>query len=200
MDGGSRRCTSFAMRSDYGMSLVYIFAASRMEAEPIRKMVGSPDLSSPASCGTNNLVCIVSGMGPRNARNKAEVALGIRTEPSVSPKANAVLVIGLCGGLTESLPEGRVVAYTACKSTETTKPILNCSRTISDALVTLLASAGIPCDRAVGITAPRIATNRKERLALAEFGAATVRRWKERACRQVGLHMVHRRCRRLPRC
>jgi nucleoside phosphorylase len=162
------------MRSDYGMSLVYIFAASSMEAEPVRKMVGSADLTSPASCGPNNLVFVVSGMGPRNARSKAEVALGSRTEPSVSPKPNAVLIIGLCGGLTESLPEGRVIAYTACKSTETTKPILNCSRTVSDSLVTLLASSGIPCDRAVGITAPRIATNRKERLALAELGAATV--------------------------
>jgi nucleoside phosphorylase len=109
MDGRSRRWKSLTMRPDYGMSLVYIFAASTMEAEPVRKMVGSADLTSPASCGPNNLVFVVSGMGPRNARSKAEVALGSRTEPSVSPKPNAVLVIGLCGGLTESLPEGRCV-------------------------------------------------------------------------------------------
>ena len=156
------------------MSLVYIFAASPMEGEPVRKIAGEGDSRSPLRCGSNDVVLIFSGMGPGNARSKAEVALRLRTEPSGTPKPDAVLVIGLCGGLTESLSEGRVVAYTACKSVEATKPVLPCSQNTVDSVVTLLTSSGIACDRTVGITSPRIATNRQERLALAESGAAVV--------------------------
>jgi Phosphorylase superfamily len=113
-------------------------------------------------------------MGPGNARSKAELALGLRAEPSGTPQPDAVLVIGLCGGLTESLSEGRVVAYTACKSTEVMKPVLTCSQNAVNSVVTLLSSSGIACDRAMGITSPQIATNRQERLALAESGATVV--------------------------
>jgi nucleoside phosphorylase len=156
------------------MSLVYIFAASPMEGEPVRKIAGDGDLCSPVRCGSNDLVLIFSGMGPVNARSKAELMLGVSTQPSVMPKPDAALVIGLCGGLTESLSEGRIVAYTACKSTEVTKPILDCSAKVVDSVVTLLASGNIACDRALGITSSRIATNRQERVALAESGAAVV--------------------------
>jgi nucleoside phosphorylase len=156
------------------MSLVYIFAASPMEGEPVRKIAGERDSHSPMRCGSNDFVLIFSGMGPVNAKSKAEQALGLRTEPSGTPKPDAVLVIGLCGGLTESLSEGRVVAYTACKSTEATKPVLPCAENIVDSVATLLTSSGIVCDRALGLTSSRIATNREERVALAESGAKVV--------------------------
>jgi nucleoside phosphorylase len=87
---------------------------------------------------------------------------------------DAVLVIGLCGGLTESLPEGRLVAYTACKSTDSARPLLSCAESIADSVVTLLKSSGMVCDRAVGITSSQIATNREERRAVAQFGADVV--------------------------
>src|SRR5262249_41837679 len=51
---------------------------------------------------------------------------------------------------------------------------LACSEKSVDSIVTLLASSGIACARALGITSPRIATNRQERLMLAESGAAVV--------------------------
>lgn len=156
------------------MSLVYVFAASPNEGEPVRKIAEVADSHSPGRCGANDVFFIVSGMGPWNARKRAEEVLGVGAESSVSLKPDSVLVIGLCGGLTESLPEGRVVAYTACKSTEAAKPMLSCSPTAIDQVVTLLASSGMPCDRALGITSPRIAINRQERLALAGSGAAVV--------------------------
>jgi nucleoside phosphorylase len=155
------------------MSLVYVFAASPNEAEPVRKIAEVADSNSLGRCGSNDVFFIVSGMGPQNARKRAEEVLGIGREPSV-PLPDAVLVIGLCGGLTMSLPEGRVVAYTACRSTEPAKPMLSCSTNAVDQVVTLLAASGISCDRALGITSPRIAINRQERLALAESGAAVV--------------------------
>ena len=109
------------------MSLVYIFAASAMEVEPVRKIAAATDSQSPARCGANDVVFIVSGMGPANAKSKANAALLARTDASMAVSPAAVLVIGLCGGLTESLPEGKVVAYTVCKSMEPGKPVLSCS-------------------------------------------------------------------------
>jgi nucleoside phosphorylase len=113
-------------------------------------------------------------MGPLNAKNKATAALVARTEDSAAAKPDAVLVIGLCGGLTESLPEGRLVAYTACKSTDSAKPLLTCSASAVDSFLTILKSSGMDCDRAVGITSSQIATNREERRALAQSGAGVV--------------------------
>jgi nucleoside phosphorylase len=156
------------------MSLIYIFAASAMEVVPVRKVAAATDSHSPARCGSNDLVFVVSGMGPANAKNKATAALAARKDASGAVPPDAVLVIGLCGGLAESFPEGKIVAYTACKSTEEAKPLLPCSQPIVDAVLTLLRSSGVDCDRAVGITSSRIATNRRERLALAEAGAGVV--------------------------
>ena len=162
------------MRSDYGMSLVYIFAASRMEAEPVRKITAFSKDQSPARCGENEVVLMIGGMGPQNARNKAEAVLGKTPDGCTAPKPHAVLVIGLCGGLTESLSEGRIVAYTACGSTEAAKPLLSCSESIVNSFVRQLSSSGIECDRRVGVTSARIATTRDERLALARSGADVV--------------------------
>ena len=160
------------------MSLVYIFAASPFEAQPVRKIANSAaargSSSAAGRCGPNEVFLIIGGMGPRGAQIKAEVTLGLTPHASASPKADAVLVIGLCGGLTASLPEGRIVAYTDCLSTDAAKPPLRCSQSITDSLVSRLASSSILCERVVGITSPRIATTRDERLSLARCGAAVV--------------------------
>src|SRR5947209_6244796 len=66
------------------MSLVYIFAASAMEVEPVRKIAAVTDSHSPARCGANDVVFIVSGMGPVNARDKAKAALLAGMEGSVA--------------------------------------------------------------------------------------------------------------------
>src|SRR6266550_90196 len=107
------------------MSLVYIFAASPMEADPVRKVAVPSDSQSAARCGANDVVLISGAMGPGNAKSKAEAALS-------GGKPDAILVIGLCGGLTPSLPEGKIVAYTECLSTDAAKPRLSCSRTLVD--------------------------------------------------------------------
>jgi len=160
------------------MSRVYVFAASPFEAKPVRKIAASASGpgsdAAPLRCGPNEVFLIVGGMGPRNAQNKAEAALGLTSQAPTFPMPDAVLVIGLCGGLTESLPEGRIVAYTDCLSTDPSKPPLRCSQPLTNSLVSLLTSSGILCDRVVGVTSPRIATTREERLSLARSGAAVV--------------------------
>jgi len=75
-------------------------------------------------------------------------------------------VIGLCGGLTQSLREQQIVAYTECLSTGPNKaPPLQCSPSLTDGIVKRLQQQGITVDRVIGITSRRIATTKAERLA-----------------------------------
>jgi len=167
------------------MSIVYVFAASKMEGHPIQQIAGadtgneSAPHFEPLRLGPNEFVLIIAGMGPKNARAKAREALGLESAQTGSSlpfgrRPNAVLVIGLCGGLTASFTENKIVAYTDCLTTEPSKPPLQCSSTITNALVELLLSRGTPCERAVGITSPLIAVTRDDKLTLAKAGANAV--------------------------
>jgi nucleoside phosphorylase len=149
------------------MSLVFVFAASAMEAEPVRKFADSSGSSSTWRCGVNEIVLFEGAMGPRNAKAKAESALGGTGKP------DAILVIGLCGGLNASLEEGAIAAYDACVSTVDANGKLVCSAKITEAIFRLLQPS-TPPRRVVGVTSSRIATNRAERAALAEHGADVV--------------------------
>ncbi|MEJ2082326.1 MAG: hypothetical protein P8Y94_09155 [Acidobacteriota bacterium] len=100
------------------MSLVYVFAASPMEGKPVEKLAMPPDPGSPGRCGPNQVMLAVTGMGPKNAEKKAEAFLGLVPGESAAARPDAVLVVGLCGGLTESLQEGRFVTYSECRSTK----------------------------------------------------------------------------------
>ena len=97
------------------MSLLYIFAASGFEARPVERIAEASNPGSPLRCGPNDVVLIVCGMGPQNARSKAEKVFA-------DGKPDAALVIGLCGGLKTSLPEGTIVSYTDCLSTDPASP------------------------------------------------------------------------------
>src|SRR5438309_6694033 len=109
------------------MSLVYIFAASPMEGEPVRKIAMRSTSDSHYRCGVNEMVLITGGMGPRNAREKADVAFRLSSETMAGRKPDAALTIGLCGGLSTSLAEGDIVAYGECLSTEDHNTSLSCS-------------------------------------------------------------------------
>jgi nucleoside phosphorylase len=168
------------------MPLVYVFAASKMEAQPVLVLAardgtsGQGLVAATIEHGGERFAVIITGMGTRNAEAEAEAALGPATPgaaagPAPAGKPDAVLVIGLCGGLTETLPEQRIVAYTECLSAGPNKaPPLQCSRSLTDDVVKRLQQQGITVDRVTGITSPRIATTKAERLALARSGAAAV--------------------------
>jgi len=166
------------------MSFVDVFAASKSEAEPVQRIVDAA--ASATSSGTallrlgwNEFLLIVGGMGPKAARAKAMDALG--SSPTLDGfnlpadrKPDAVLVIGLCGSLSSSLPETRIVAYTDCLSTDPNKPALRCSSSVTNRLLDLLLSRCITCDPVTGITSPRVAVTKEEKLALARSGANVV--------------------------
>jgi hypothetical protein len=168
------------------MPLVYVFAASKMEAQPVLVLAAPNGKSGQGSAGLiiergdERFAVIITGMGTRNAEAKADAALG--PAPSggdggrlLAGKPDAALVIGLCGGLTESLPEDRIVAYTECLSTAPSKPPpIQCSPALTDVIVRCLQQQGIAVDRVIGITSPRIATTKADRLALAKSSATVV--------------------------
>jgi len=153
-----------------------------MEGKPVQKLAVPPSAESPGLCGPNQVLLVLSGMGPRSSRSKAEAVLGLACSQGGSSasvttgdgRPDAVLVVGLCGGLTDELSEGQIVLYSECRSTEASEPVLSCSPAISKAIASELASASIDCERLPGITSRRIATTRVERMALAKRGAAVV--------------------------
>ncbi|TAM79574.1 MAG: hypothetical protein EPN47_17375 [Acidobacteria bacterium] len=166
------------------MSLVYVFAASKMEGQPVQQVgSASPESSTtpraePLRSGANEVVLVVGGMGPKKAQAKATETLAIASHPSPSipsgRRPDAILIIGLCGGLTSSLSENKIVAYTDCLSTEPDKPLLQCSATVTNKVIEFLQSHGISCERVVGITSPRIAVTKDDKVALAKRGANAV--------------------------
>jgi hypothetical protein len=130
------------------------------------------------SVGRNHLDLRITGMGPRLAHSTAAQALRPWTVRSAvalaAEKPDAVLVVGLCGGLKESLPGSRLVLYTSCLSTANGHAALECSPSITHRLHELLCSQAMACDAVVGITSARIAVAAEDRLSLAQAGADVV--------------------------
>ena len=166
------------------MSRICIFVASKMELRPVLDLIrpnvsaGLPTPGAKLRLGSNELTLIVSGMGPQLARKSGAEALNAwlaqdSHETVFGAKPDAVLVIGLCGGLTQPLPRSRLVLYRSCLSSAG-EPRLDCAPAITSRLAQLLGSGGVICEFVIGITSPRIAATRAERLTLAASGAGVV--------------------------
>jgi nucleoside phosphorylase len=154
------------------MPLVYIFAASKMEARPLVRRVTR-------NHGANQVVLTITGMGPANAKSKAEAAFkSIEASAHHAPpiaKPDTVLVIGVCGALTNDVREQCVVIYNECLSTDPARQTaLQCSPVLCSTIAENLQSHGIPCNPVIGITSCRMATTRAEKAALARAGASVV--------------------------
>ena len=156
-----------------------------MEGQPVLQIAGTGANDSPTRppqslrSGPNEFVLILGGMGPKGAHAKAEEALGMALAQAGSnikanPKPDAILVIGLCGGLKSSLTQNRIVAYSDCLSTDPHQPPLQCSPAITNAIADLLLLRNVACERVIGITSPRIAVTKDDRLALAKVGGDVV--------------------------
>ncbi len=165
------------------MPLVYVFASSKMEAQPVLALAPknvSAQQRRPVIVeqGESRFAVVITGMGTGNARIKADAALGLaRLGPAGGPpttqKPDAVFLIGLCGGLTEAMREERIVAYTECLSADKSPP-LQCSQALTSAAIDILHKHRIGCDRVIGITSPRIASSKGDKQALARSGASVV--------------------------
>jgi nucleoside phosphorylase len=165
------------------MALVYVFASSKMEAQPVLALAGKNTPVQPGrpvivEQGGNRFAVIITGMGTGNARIKADTAVGLAArvadgEAVTAQKPDAIFVIGLSGGLAEPMREERIVAYSECLSADNAPP-LRCAPALTDAIIETLQTHRITCDRVIGITSPRIASNKSQKRALARSGASVV--------------------------
>jgi nucleoside phosphorylase len=129
--------------------------------------------------GVNEIGLFITGIGPKKAEASARNVLlsgrSIKLGPSTrSRRPDAILVIGLCGSLTSSIDEGEVVLYTDCLSVGTEQARESCTTPLIDRINDLFDSRGLSCRKVVGITSPRVATSKAEKLALATSGAEVV--------------------------
>ena len=119
-----------------------------------------------------------SGMGPKIARSLANSVLNHTnpahgtTDPNSRP--DAVLIAGLCGGLSASLRQNTIVTYRECRSTACNGTTYTCSPSLTERISRVVNSTGTSCESVVGITSARIATNKNLRMELARSGAQTV--------------------------
>src|SRR5690349_1938288 len=115
------------------MSLLYIFAATSMGAQTVKRMGSAVNGGPFVRCGANELAIVSGELGPKASRSISEVVLNVRSETFGHRKPDAVLAIGLCGGLLPSLSQRRVVAYTECLSTDGAEA-LGCSQSLLNAV------------------------------------------------------------------
>lgn len=159
------------------MSLIHIFAATPLEAKPIVRMIvpnlpgSNSRLRRAGKIGPNAVELFVCGTGPQAAHACARQAIeGGGSKHRSRP--DAVLVTGLCGALSPRFAEGTLVLYTECLSSVEKGEKL--SPSFAAQFMARLAARGISCAEAVGITSPRIAASKAEKLSLAASGAEVV--------------------------
>jgi nucleoside phosphorylase len=83
-------------------------------------------------------------------------------------------VVGMCGSLTSSIGESEVIVYTECLSSSGNSERIRCTRPLVEHITALLKAKNINCRSAVGVSTPRIATTKDEKLTLAKSGAEVV--------------------------
>jgi hypothetical protein len=129
--------------------------------------------------GPNKITLFITGFGPKRAAESATKTLANDTRPESSDqssrqKTDAVLVIGFCGGLADSLPETTIVTYSGCLSAVNGGIPCPCAPELSAQITSLLIAQGVACKSVMGITSPRIAVTKDDKLRLAQGGAQVV--------------------------
>jgi nucleoside phosphorylase len=160
------------------MSLICVFAASKSDEQRLASLLSQSD-SIPTGglrgrVGANEVALFVAGIGPRAASLRSESTLqsfGIQGNSIRRP--DAVVVVGTCGSLSRTIDEGDVILYSACLSTAKTER-LNCTASIAKHLKSRLNARGFLCRSALGISSPRVAISKAEKLELAKSGAEVV--------------------------
>jgi len=167
------------------MSVVFVFAATKMESGIIARMMrGKSYLPNQKAIvigeiGSNQIVLINTGMGPHHARGAAKrvfqssttLATGVR---GTLPVPDATIIIGLAGSLVRSIGEGDIVIYRDCLSTTDVAGPIVCSSGMMESITRSLGSRGLTCKPVTGISSDRIAQADQDRERLADAGAVVV--------------------------
>jgi len=160
------------------MSLVYVFAASQSEGAPLASLLkpseGIPSAWRSGRVGVNDVALFITGIGPKPASLKAASALqSFGANASAGRRPDAVIVAGSCGSLSRTSNEGDVILYSACLSTSK-RDRLECPAAIAKHFKNRLNARGFLCRSTLGISSPRVAVSKAEKLELAKSGAEVV--------------------------
>jgi nucleoside phosphorylase len=167
------------------MSVVFVFAATKMESGVIARMMSRkshlPNQKTIiiGEIGSNQIVLVNTGMGPRNARiaagrvfqSSSTLASGVR---GTLPVPDAAIITGLAGSLVRGIGEGEIVAYRACLSATGGQGPIVCSSPMIESVTRSLGLKGLICKSVTGISSDRIAQADRDRERLAETGAVVV--------------------------
>jgi nucleoside phosphorylase len=131
--------------------------------------------------GDNEVVLFRTGIGPGPARSCAIRAFenipsreeGTRLRID-DPLPDAVLVTGLCGGLSARLAKRDIVLYTECLSGEGKTSENPISPALTRHLAGLLHNGSIPFASVVGLTVPKLAVTPEEKRSWMQLGADVV--------------------------
>ena len=167
------------------MSVVFVFAATKMESGIIARMMRGK--SHPPNqkaiiigeIGPNQILLVNTGMGPRNARKAARLVYQCSTTLSngvrgTLPVPDAAIITGLAGSLVRWIGEGEIVIYQDCLSATKGAGPLVCSSRMMESMTRSLRSKGLECKTVTAISSDRIAQADEDRERLAETGAAVV--------------------------
>jgi len=163
------------------MSLIHVFTASKTESHAVEQLMnrseGNASGTNAGRIGANEVVLFTTGIGPKSARsNASSVLLGSDRAITHSDlhRPDAAIVVGMCGSLTSSIGESEVIVYTECLSSSGNSEHIRCTRPLVEHITALLKAKNINCRSAVGVSTPRIATTKDEKLTLAKSGAEVV--------------------------
>jgi len=166
------------------MSVVFVFAATKMESGIIARMMRGksylPNQKAIAigEIGSNRIDLINTGMGPHNARMAGRVfqsfnqpGNGVR---GTLPVPDGTVITGLAGSLVGWIGEGDIVIYRDCLSTTDGAGPVVCSSGMMESFARSLGPKGLTCKTVTGISSDRIAQADQERERLAGTGAEVV--------------------------
>ncbi|MCI0628271.1 MAG: hypothetical protein L0387_42580 [Acidobacteria bacterium] len=164
------------------MSVVYAFAATKIEGDSVGHLVtrldGDAANVSRGRIGTNDVFLFITGIGPKRAKARASTVLLSPTATangrSTVERPDGVLVLGTCGSLNSFLAEDEVIVYRQCLATDNNSARALCTTPLAEHITSVLKSKGINPRSAIGISSPRIATTKQEKLTLAKTGADVV--------------------------
>ena len=166
------------------MSRIFILAASKTELDPLARLLGvsgwnSSTHAGPIAAGPNQIEFFITGIGPKQAAERASEILSgtaaTRTgNDRQTEKPDSAIVIGLCGGLTDSLPETAIAVYSNCLTAMNGGSSCPSTPELSAQITALLNAQNVPCNPVTGITSPRIAITKEDKLRLAGTGAQVV--------------------------
>jgi nucleoside phosphorylase len=164
------------------MSVVYAFAATKMEGDSVGRLVTRLDDDvtnvSGGRIGMNDVFLFITGIGPKSAKAIASTVLRSPTATTKSgstvERPDGVLILGTCGSLSSFLAEDEVIVYRQCLATDNNSAQARCTAPLTEHIISILKSKGINPRLAVGISSPRIAVTKQEKLTLARSGAEVV--------------------------